>query len=200
MSLIPYVGIKGVFDLAPPFHTATESGVEYTVKAVRKLSDWVASNENPESLIYTANGIASIYDEDVRLDAYIISLQSKSGHVLYVPERYINSYPSGNGVAYRAVAIVLTLPSIPAETPLDGLTGDMQALISAQLGISSKVALREVSRPVLISNDAHTAKQTARDALKSSRGTYADNIRLRNELARLQAKVAALEAHVQANA
>lgn len=194
--ITPPIGSKGTFELAAPFDRLADGGVEYTCMAVRKLSDYLASNENPEELIYKKYGIEEHYKDDMAKDAYIVSLQSRRGHWLYVPESYVLNLPAGSGHRYRAVSLSVSMPSLPSATDFTVLKADIVQLIKARLGVNSKVALVETSLTTLVSDEKHVEISTARELAKTSNGNWEEVLLLREQNELLRAKLAALEAFV----
>ena len=199
LRVLPIVGSKGYYELAAPFDALALDTVEYTCKAIRRMSDCLANNEDLKTSIYTANKIdENIYDEDLAEDAYIVSLQSGTGHWLYVPYRYIVSYPSPNGVPYRSVMFGVSMPSLPAAQNLTALLTDVKALVEARLGVTVAVRTTETSKVSLIPLETHLTKQNEREIKRLGESSYFSTvIRLRRENDVLLDKVAALEKYIQ---
>lgn len=200
MKIIPIIGSRGFFTFAPPISTIALSGVEYTCQAVRRISEYTASNEDPKEIAYTPYGVENtIYEEDVAENAYIVSLQSAKGHWLYVPYRFILNYPSGDGVVYRSAMLVFSLPSFPREQDISGTIDDIKDLILGQTGMTSEVKIVETSLPSLISNDAHVGKQTTRNSAKTRNSTYGEVHRLTQLVSKLTVENAILSTHIKNN-
>lgn len=197
MVITPPIGSKGIFSLASPFDRLVDNGIEYTCLAVRKLSEYIAANENPKDLIYKTYGIETQFDDDLAKDVYIVSLQSRRGHWLYVPEQYILAFPSGSGHRYRAVSLVFALPSIPVTTDLASIQTEVMELIKARLGVDVKSKPVETSQVILVSDDRHTEISTARELAKTANGSWEEMQHLRNHNQELRNKLSLLEAHVQ---
>lgn len=192
----PPVGDKGVFGLLAPFDRAADSGVEYTCIAVRKLSDYLASNENPLELVYKPNGIEAVYDDDMANNRFIVTLQSRRGHILYVPENYILTYPSGSGHRYRAVSIVTALPSLPVSQDLTSLLADISALVKARLGVNTVTKVVETSQATLVSDSKHTEISTQRALAQTAPSDFIEKTRMEQELATLRLRLKELEQYV----
>ena len=170
--VIPTVGSSGYFELKAPLDILIVQNERYTCKAVRNLSDYFASNEDPKTDIYTKYNIPEDeYTQDIKDDTYIVSLQSEKGHWLYVPVKYIVGYPITNGVPYRSIMIGISLPSIQADRDLSFLETDLTNLIKDALGVIPVIKQIETSRVVLVSKEKHDIVQAERNALSSSRVT-----------------------------
>lgn len=200
MVITPPLGAKGIYSLASPFDRLVDTGIEYTCLAVRKLSDYIAANENPKDLIYKTYGIEPSFDDDLAKDVYIVSLQSRRGHWLYIPEQYVLAFPSGSGHRYRSVSLVFALPSLPVTTDLTVIQTEVMELIKARLGVDVKSKPVETSQVTLVTDDRHVEISTARTLAKTANGSWEEMQHLRNHNQELRNKIALLEAHIQANA
>ena len=198
VPILPVVGSSGFYEFASPFDTVAVNNIEYTCKAVRRISDYLAVNENVQKTVYDANNLSSdVWDEDSKNDAYIVSLQSKSGHWVYLPYRYILAYPSVNGVQYRTMMIGVSLPSIPATQDLSAVEADVKDLVEHALGLTVSVKHVETSRIVLVPFPVHQAKEQEREVIRATQSTYtAKMLKLRKENDALLAKVQELEAFI----
>lgn len=199
LSILPVIGSSGYYELAAPFDTEVVDKVEYSCKAIRRLSDYLANNEDPKKSIYDIYEIdEAIYEEDLNQDTYIVSLQSRKGHWLYVPSRYILSYPSVNGVAYRSVMLGVSLPPLPVSQDLTAILEDIKDLVEHNLGVNVTVKKVETSLDVLVDYDLHEITQQERNILIQGQTTlYARNNTLRKENDLLLEKVTALENYIK---
>lgn len=201
LSILPVIGSSGFYELAAPFDVEVVDKIEYTCKAIRRISDYLANNEDPKASIYNAYEIdEAVYEEDLSKDAYIVSLQSRKGHWLYVPSRYILSYPSVNGVPYRSVMLGVSLPPLPVSQDLTAILSDIKDLVENSLGVSVAVRQVETSMNVLVDYSIHEATQQERNIHIEGRSTlYARNVALREENNLLIQKVASLENYIKSN-
>ena len=197
--VLPVVGSSGFYELAAPFDALVVDAIEYTCKAVRRISDYVAAAEDVKALVYTAYSLpADVYDADLAEDAYIVSLQSATGHWLYVPYRYIVSYPSPNGIQYRSIMLGISLPPMPISQSLDALEADIKAMVESRLGVKIGINRVATSKTILVPLDTHTTKQVQRTVAKlGDSSLYATQARLERENAVLRAKVDALEEYIK---
>lgn len=201
LSILPVIGSSGFYELAAPFDVEVVDKIEYTCKAIRRISDYLANNEDPKASIYDAYEIdEAVYEEDLSKDTYIVSLQSRKGHWLYVPSRYILSYPSVNGVPYRSVMLGVSLPPLPVSQDLTAILSDIKDLVENSLGVSVAVRQVETSMNVLVDYSVHEATQQERNIHIEGRSTlYARNVALREENDLLIQKVASLENYIKSN-
>lgn len=201
LAILPVIGSSGFYELSAPFDVEVVDKIEYTCKAIRRISDYLANNEDPKASIYDAYEIdEAVYEEDLSKDTYIVSLQSRKGHWLYVPSRYILSYPSVNGVPYRSVMLGVSLPPLPVSQDLTAILSDIKDLVENSLGVSVAVRQVETSMNVLVDYSIHEATQQERNIHIEGRSTlYARNVALREENDLLIQKVASLENYIKSN-
>lgn len=199
LNILPLVGSKGFHEFASPFDQLALENTEYECMAVRRLSDILANNETPWEDIYEKQGLSEeVYEQDLSEDAYVVSFQSSGGHWLYIPYRYILKYPSVNGVPYRSVMIVVSLPSIPVELDLSNLRLELEDLASTTIGAPVKSKQVDSSKVILVPYDLHQQTQVARNIVTNGRTTLlAKNRKLMQDNAELVRKVRELEAFVR---
>jgi hypothetical protein len=185
-NILPTIGSAGSFKLLAPFDKMITDGVKYTCQAIRTLNDYLANNENPKTDIYDNYKIPETdYDKDLQENMHIVSLQSDIGHWLYVPARYIATYPLVNGIPYRSFAMVISLPSFPVDRDLKFLETEVSNLCKDTLGVSPQSKFVETSRIVLVSADKHNVTTAERNSIIQNKGTdrakYSDLLHKHNQ-------------------
>lgn len=199
--VIPSIGSSGFFELRPPFDQVVLRNEQYTCQGIRKISEYLASNEDVKALVYDANAIdESDYNADAEADMPIVSLQADIGHWVYVPARYIIKYPITNGVPYRTLMIGISLPPMPVERDLTFLTTDLSNLVRDSLGVDVEIKLVETSKIVLVPRTKHNLELSDRYAVSNGRTT--DRSRYMSTQVQLDAalaKIAELETYIANN-
>lgn len=199
-AITPPVGTTGLYRLLEPFEGALVTGTTYTCMAVRSLSELINAGLDPYEEYYLPNEIERVvYEEHVLLDTSIVSLRSSALHWVFVPNAYIHSYPSQNGVKYTAVVLGISLGSIPDHMELAAVKLSIQDIVRDTIGVHSDVQVVVVSETVLLSEADHTAATAARQAAISSSLTdrarivqmSAVNLALRNQVNVLESYIAA---------
>jgi hypothetical protein len=171
-NILPTIGSAGSFKLLAPFDKMITDGVRYTCQAIRTLNDYLANNENPKTDIYDLYKIPETdYDKDLQENMHIVSLQSDIGHWLYVPARYIATYPLVNGTPYRSFAMVVSLPSFPTDRDLSFLQTEVNNLCKDTLGVVPQTKFVETSRVVLVSAAKHNSTSAERNLTVQNKGT-----------------------------
>ena len=199
LNYIPTVGSKGVYKLAAPFDQLMAVGEYYICKSVRKISEILANNDDPEKLVYTRYSLdQEIYTQHKTEDMEIVYLQSEKGHWLYVPASFIQEFPDPNGVIYRAVGISVLLPAIPVGYQLDQLKTEITGVVKDITGLRCTIKQTFTSRPLAVPVDKHEATQQTRAIERAlSPDIYSRYRKLQLENDILVAKVQALEQHIR---
>ena len=199
LNYIPTVGSKGVYKLAAPFDQLMAVGEYYICKSVRKISEILANNDDPEKLVYTRYSLdQEIYTQHKTEDMEIVYLQSEKGHWLYVPASFIQEFPDPNGVIYRAVGISVLLPAIPVGYQLDQLKTEITGVVKDITGLRCTIKQTFTSRPLAVPVEKHEATQQTRAIERAlSPDIYSRYRKLQLENDILVAKVQALEQHIR---
>lgn len=199
-KILPVVGSRGIYTLLPPFDTLATAGVEYSCQAVRRISELIAYNEDPKTDVYALYGLSdAIYDDDLKNDAYIVSLQSAKGQWLYIPYRYIASYPSGDAIQYRTVMLQFSLQPLPVSYDYGDLMDRLEMTIRQTTGLQIESRVTQTSQITLIKREVHEARELTR-TLNVTATTYAEeNNQLRLENSRLQNALHHLEDYIKLN-
>lgn len=192
MALIPPIGTAGIYDLKAPFSAKLQPRVSYRCEAVRKISDFIEEGIDPYEEFYVPNGLSqAVYQADMLNNACIVSLQSSSGHWVYVPTTYINSYPNVNGVAYRGMVLGVELGPIPEYMDLAAVKVAVGNVIRDVLGV------RPTIKEVAITSTQNFSQQD-HDILEANRAALVQNSDTdRAKLLDLQVRFAALQRDYQ---
>lgn len=171
-NVLPTIGSSGSFKLLAPFDALITEGERYTCQGIRSLNDYLANNEDPHKDIYNKYRIPDAdYETDLQANMHIVSLQSDVGHWLYVPARYITTYPLVNGIPYRSYVLTASLPSFPTDRDMSFLETEVRNLCMDTLGVVPVIKFVESSRVVLVSAGKHDSTTAARAAVTQGRGT-----------------------------
>lgn len=170
--MIPPIGTAGIFDLRAPFSAKLQANVSYRCEAVRRVSDLLEVGVDPYEEVYLPNSISrDIYEQDLLNNACIVSLQSSSGHWVYVPTTYINSYPNINGVAYRVMVLGVELGPVPEYMDLTAVRVAVQNVVRDTLGVSPSIKEVAISASQNFSQHDHDTLEQTRASLIQNSGT-----------------------------
>lgn len=197
--VIPSVGTEGYYETLDPFKNKVLPNVRYTCQAVRKLNDYLANNEKPLDTIYIKNGLTQEdYDNDLRDGMYIISLQSGVGQWVYIPARFIVTYPIANGVYYHEMALVVGLGSIPAGLDLTPIKDSVANTVYDRLGVMPTLSETEISAVIIVPFETHQQIQTYRQNITTVKQSDTERLRLANEsIVSLKYQIGKLEDYIK---
>lgn len=197
--IIPTVGMRGKFSLSPPLDQLCLPGEEYTCQAVRRLADYIGNNEDPLNDIYLMYELTEAdFKRDMLEDMFIASLQSQSGHWVYVPVRYIQTFPDPGGVAYRTLMMGVNLGPQPNEDDFLHLEQEVTDLVIKYVGVVPKIKMVQTSKTVLVPREKHDEIVAVRSSKKTTALT--DGSRYREvylKYERALAQVKALENYIR---
>lgn len=197
-NLIPSLGAKGIYKVSEPFTTLVKN-IAYTCIATRRLSDFVSIGRDPKALYYDPYGLGdAIWARDSKdRDVCIVSLQSDSGQIVYVPSSFILSFPSLNGIPYTVRILGINLGAIPDSLDLNSLYGYMHDLVRDTLGVESEVKSVAISETKLMSKEQHDSLELARlDLINTTQTERSRIIELERLVTTLQEQNSALEQYI----
>lgn len=198
MSLTPPIGASGIYTLASPYSTLYKTGVTYTCKAVRRLSEVIKNGTEPYSAYYATVSLdETTYNTDVANDECIVTLVSTGGDWLYVPTSYISSYPNANGIAYHSIVLAAHIGAIPTYMDLTSLKTKFSNLIRDNIGITPDIQEVVVSKEKMLSIADHNTVEAARVAnITDTTTDSAKVITLTAENTSLRQKLTELETYI----
>ena len=198
---IPEIGAKGSFVLAAPFSGIMLPGEIYSCMAVRNIADYIANNEDVLTTAYLNNTLTiNDYNADLAVNMSIASLQSQTGHWLYVPARFFEQYPSSNGIPYHNLMLGVYLGALPVSLDLSFLEAAVSNVVIDNIGVKPQIKVVETSKTTSISAIQDASVTATRNAIKTAAltdtGKY-QNLQLLYSDALV--KIAALEAFIVKN-
>ena len=195
----PSPGVAGVFKLKTPFTTLPRERCECI--AVRKLSEYIANNEDPWTDVYQPAGLEqSEYEADLARDLEIVTLITAKGYRILVPVSYVEAYPIQDGIPYRGVGIYFALPPMPVQQNLDFLATSMKEVVKSQVGVTCTSEFVETTAIQMVTVDQHLTEQTNRKVVIGTDSTFAAQVsRLQNDLLDAQGKIRQLELYIMQN-
>ena len=196
---LPTIGSRGSYEALPPYDTVILPTDVYICKGIRKLSDYLAMNEDPKTFIYQYYGMSEEdYNNDLKADVEIISLQSDRGVWVYVPINRIRTYPQVNGIEYRAKSIVIKLPLIKESSDIASLVSDLSDMVLEHLGVTPEVSVVNLTRPTLLTSEASDTLETQRMAARPNDRTLTQKIiNYQNTIIDLRNKISELEDYIK---
>lgn len=161
-EFVPTIGESGFYHLLAPFTIERENTI-YTCKAIRKISELLDEGVEVYNVVYNPHGVTvDIYEEDVAADRSIIYLQSSNNRWITVPSRYLAGYPNMNGVPYRRVSVVLSLPAFTLDQDFSNAITQLRETVQMTLGVDSQANVVITSESMLVEDTDHKLLQAQR--------------------------------------
>ncbi len=182
----PPMGISGAFLLRAPFVADPEKS--YTVVAVRQFYELISRGQDPVELVYRPVGLGeTAYQGDQQLGALVICLRDRNGSLLYVPDTYIDQYPSMGSVPYSRLVLAVSLGMWPDERNLDDIIQSVKESVKTKIGVDPELFVTRAPTRDYVSEDQHVQLvATRRAAVTHLETDTATILRLTDEVARLQ--------------
>ncbi|QVW55272.1 hypothetical protein pEaSNUABM29_00232 [Erwinia phage pEa_SNUABM_29] len=159
----PQVNLEGLFKVRAPY-TVSDS-VIYVVDAVRNFVDLQRQKKDVFNEYYNPVGLTrDVYVGDANVGASIITLKSRDGQVIYIPDTYIESYPGLNGLNYKRNVVVIDLALIPEYVDVSLLTNDLKSVLTRGLGIDAQVDITSMDYEGTVTDEEHLQMEAARKA------------------------------------
>lgn len=203
VSLVPPIGAAGTFVLKAPFQSDVIAEQIYTCVAIRRLGEFRLLGIDPYTQYYLPKEIAAAqYELDLAQgDVCIVSLQSPSGKLTFVPSTYIESYPNPNGHRYTPVILAVDIGSVPDVLNLSALRTAIADAVKGYVGINSvSITSIAVGESKMVSQQDHNAIEAARlGRITVTKTMYAQIQELQAANAALVARNQELENYILAN-
>ena len=158
----PPINATGVFVCKAPF--ALELDAVYKCDAIRTFKELALRGIDVYVEYYSPKGIVkSEYEQDVNLNASIITLKSATGEFLYVPDTYVESYPGLNGLDYVRTVIALDLNlHMSATIDLSFLEKELASIVKKNVGVECTPHIASVSYDGNVTHEQHVQMEAAR--------------------------------------
>lgn len=198
--------LRGRYVLRSPWNTLAIPTKLYRTIAIRALKDLYADGIDPYLEFYFARGLTDgvsgfSYQAEQVIQANIITLIGDDGSLIYVPDTYIESFPSMDGVAYSDTILSIDLDTIPDYLDLADLKATLADVCSKVIGITPITVLEHRAPSTTQPTPAEAEViETARTAAITLLETdHAKVLRLQNEKAAALATIATMKAILVAN-
>lgn len=171
-KILPEVGSSGVFNVLPPFDQFIIEQVQYTCTSIRSISELQTYTRSVLEEYYLVYGLTvEDYQRDLEDNELIISLRNGAEFV-YVPSRYLISYPDVSGIPYHVVSLAVTLGAIPVGSDLSVLKEKVGELVLNNTGLTPDIEEVEISATRYIDQSEHEAVLARRNYLTTDNETF----------------------------
>ena len=193
MRRTPPIYTSGKYEARTPWVLSIT--VNYTATAIRSFKDMYERNIDVLNDIYIPKGLTKVeHDADNAEKATIVTLESKAGDIIYIPDTYILSYPNMANIIYNRVVISIDLGSLPDYKDLSALLTLLTSTTQQSIGVIPDAIVHVAQTADYISASQHDTLETAKAAVLIATGETPTTDKGRLNLANI--KVAALEEKV----
>ena len=196
-EIIPPINAKGKFVLSPPFDGLISDKEEFTVVAIRSLTE--IEPDNPLDNIYKPVGLT---EDDMKEDRFnniqIIVLSSTSGRFVYVPSNKIASMPIITGASYQERMLSINLGLLPERLDLSLEIDDIREFILSKIGVNASITEVDTSAVILVEDVEDETLTRLRENRKTNEGSlYNQLLRCKEESNKKTEKIKKLECYIK---
>jgi len=165
IPLTPPINAEGLFKVNAPF--VIPENVIFHVDAVRTFPDIVRKDRiDPFATYYAPVGLTdSVYAEDATAGASIVTLKSKDGQILDIPNTYIQSYPGANGVAYVRNVLILDLALVPDYVDVSVVKDDVSDVVRRLVGVDTGAEITTLAYEGVVTDANHLQMEAVRKSV-----------------------------------
>lgn len=164
----PPLHAKGVYTLLAPWTTVGDA--IYECIAVRSFADFVEKGQNVFQMFYAPKGLdQSVYQADLEAGAHIVTLQSQTSALIFVPDTYISKFPDLTGVEYKRIVLSVLLGPLPDDVDLTHAKTVLGDAASDITGVVAQVTEHVAPYAGVVSADQHATLEVARQAAITNR-------------------------------
>ncbi|ANZ48234.1 hypothetical protein ASESINO_221 [Erwinia phage vB_EamM_Asesino] len=163
LPVVVTVNTTGLFKVKQPFTIAED--VIFNVEAVRTFPELVDRKIDVYNTYYAPVGLGrDAYLADANVGASILTMKSRDGQVVYIPDTYIESYPGINGLAYKRNVLVIDLALVPDYVDPTTISEDVKNIVTAGLGIDPVIDITTMDYEGTVTEEDHLQMEAARKA------------------------------------
>lgn len=181
----------GCYTLRAPF--SADDSIVFSCMALRSFADCEKLSVDVYKTYYVPMGLSqAVYTADKAAGAHIVTLISETS-VIYVPDSYIESYPSMTEYTYQNVVLSISLGAVPDYIDTTFLNTQLATTVSDVIGVTPTVNVHVSPSTGTVTPEQHEIAEAARSAAIKTRQTdYAKLLIAQGTISVLQAKVTAL--------
>lgn len=193
MLVTPPLETRGRFTLKPPFVAATTK--VYTVISLRHFKEMIASSVDILNKFYIPNGLKQEdYERDVKDNATLVIIYAEDGEMLFVPNSYIQSFPSQSIPPYANYVISAQLGAFRTDYDFSFCKQKVAEVLSDTIGVEVPIQIDSIGEAQVMSvDDADVLETNRAEAIKDRQTSYAKLLEAETTIINLQETIKALE-------
>ena len=201
MFITPTINSKGCYTSITPFDLIIQDRKPYTVIAIKTIKEIVLDGKDPFKSIYEPVGLTQLnFETDINEGVLIITLAGDGGEILDIPNRYLSSLPTQDGVLYSSKVLAVPLGIIPDALDLSTTISNLHDVLQDNLGVDASIEPVVTSSGIKISYADDAILTTLRTnnitVNKSWRARYLEEV-ARNLI--LEEKISKFECYIKNN-
>lgn len=192
---------RGRFELLPPFNAKKD--VIYEVTAIREFSDLYLQGIDVYTHYYEKLGIREgvdlngklfSFDDEVKNNPAIVTLEGTDRTVIYVPTTFIVKYPEvDERLLYSRMILSADLGILPDDVNLDTVSKEVEELVSKRVGKTAKVVLtKAISTTQPTIEDHIKLENTRKGNIKSMENNFSELEKYKKQNQQLQKQIETL--------
>lgn len=193
MAVTPPLETKGRFTLKAPFVAAATK--IYTVISLRHFKEMIANSVDILGNYYTPKGLTQDdYDRDVKAGATLVILYADDGEMLFVPNSYIQSFPSQSIPPYANYVVSSQVGAFRTDYDFTFMKQKVAEVLSDTLGVEVTVNIDSIGEAqVMTVNDAEVLETNRAAAIKDRTTSYAKLLAAETTIVNLQETIKTLQ-------
>lgn len=194
----PPFGLEGLYQLKAPFDTKLVPSLAYKCTAVRSVSDLTSSGVDVFAQIYQPENLTiDVYNADLAAGMVVVTLESSSSNVVYVPNTYIVGAPDLGGVPYKTIILGVMLSIMPENVDLSNIKAKIIADVADLIGVETDVKTIIGSGRLLLTKAVADATEATRQTRIATTTTdAAQKLALQTQLTEALTQNQALSAYI----
>lgn len=176
LLVTPPINVSGEFSALPPYEL--EVGMVYRCHAIRTFAELAARNIDVYKDFYLPKKLEfSVYEEDLKLKASIITLLSADDNYVYVPNTYMESYPGMSGIAYDRKVLFIELGLLPDTINIDYMVPQLKDYVTKAVGVKANPRVGIIPYTGTVDHAKHIQLERTRRTTIQGYKTFEEQIR-----------------------
>lgn len=204
---VPPIGTTGKFILDSNWTKIIDTNIEYTCIASNTISSLMDLGKDVLNEVYiplenllgqSVYNAQNNYNIDLELNTTIITLQSGTGLIVYIPVTAITDNIDNSGIQYSRKYISIDTGVIPDNLNLDSIITELQSLLESKLGIiSPEIIVSIFGEVVYLNQTQHQQVENIRiNRITNNNTMYSELLQKDLELNDLRTKLQANENYI----
>ncbi|NCB89537.1 MAG: hypothetical protein EOM43_19100 [Gammaproteobacteria bacterium] len=182
----PLVNMRGLYELIQPWYASNT--VLYTCKSLQAFTQVEDNGTKGYETYYKPMGLLETdWVKDRNAGAFLCGLFGDDGSVIYVPDVYIQRYPSQANPQYSNFVVSALLGPLPSDFNFEAAKAHWAEVLSDMIGIEPEMYVETLDNSTVLTPEQAQATEAARRAaIKNRTTTWALYKKLQQDYDRLK--------------